>query len=154
MREHVDTGTAAVQRSVSEAADGVGSALDSLADQLQQVTGRLDSLSSRLDAVEDSVGSRIGGLSGVLEQGLDKLDGSLASRPDADVLAAVVRRANEESEMRHAGHLDEAMATFAELIMGGSGGQLPGAPPPPRPAARRVRKATKREAENTEDGSA
>ena len=131
-------------------------ALDSLADRLQQVTGRLDSLGSRLDAVEDSVGSRIGGLSGLLEQGLDKLDGSLASRPDADVLAAVVRRANEESEMRHAGHLDEAMATFAELIMGGSGGQVHGTPPPPRSASRRVRKTTnKREAEPAaEDASA
>jgi hypothetical protein len=50
-----------------------------------------------------------------------------------------VERANEQSERRSAGQLDEAMATFAELILG-RGGQVQNPPPPPRPAARRGRK--------------
>ena len=46
-------------------------------------------------------------------------------------------QANEESERRNAGQLDEAMATFAELILGrGASVQQP--PPPPRPTQRRT----------------
>jgi hypothetical protein len=48
-----------------------------------------------------------------------------------------VEQANAESERRNAGQLDEAMATFAELILGRgpSSHQMP--PPPPRPTQRR-----------------
>jgi hypothetical protein len=52
-----------------------------------------------------------------------------------------VALAHQESERRNAGQLDEAMATFAELILG-RGGQVQAPPPPPRPAARRSRKVT------------
>ena len=53
-------------------------------------------------------------------------------------MSALVAKANEESERRSAGQLDEAMATFAELIMGrGAQYQQPQPPPPPRPAHRR-----------------
>lgn len=111
--------------------------LESLTDGLVKVTGLLDTLSARLDALEQGVGGRI---SSVTER-LGVLDGALANRPDSDSLADLVRQANEESEVRHAGQLDEAMATFAEIIMGGAPTPLvTSPPPPPRPAPRRVRK--------------
>jgi hypothetical protein len=105
--------------------------LETLAGTLGVITSWMDTLSSRLDAVEESVGGRIGAL-----------DSAVSQRPDADSLVDLVRQANEESEVRHAGQLDEAMATFAEIIMGGTPAPLAATPPPPpRPAQRRVRKA-------------
>ena len=48
----------------------------------------------------------------------------------------LVAKANEESERRSAGQLDEAMATFAELILGrGAQYQQQPAPPPAAPGA-------------------
>jgi hypothetical protein len=60
-------------------------------------------------------------------------------RPDTAAVGKLVALAHQESERRNAGQLDEAMATFAELILG-RGGQVQAPPPPPRPAARRSRK--------------
>ncbi|HEY0637153.1 MAG TPA: hypothetical protein VGD67_05865 [Pseudonocardiaceae bacterium] len=113
--------------------------LDSLATRLEQLAGRLDEVAGRLDTVEDGVATRIGTLAGAVEERLDRIDGTLSNRPDADRLIALVRDANEESEQRNAGQLDEAMATFAELILGGGPAQA-APPPPPRPAQRRTRK--------------
>ncbi|MGH3931227.1 MAG: hypothetical protein ACRDTF_14765, partial [Pseudonocardiaceae bacterium] len=110
--------------------------LEALAGTLQAVTAGMDTLSGRLDGLEKAVDGRI---STVTER-LGALDGALADRPNADSVADLVRQANEESEVRNAGQLDEAMATFAELIMGGTPAQLISTPPPPpRPAQRRVR---------------
>lgn len=106
--------------------------LEALDRRLEQLSERLDAVTSRLDAVEHGVGER----------------------PDADALTALVRRANEESELRHAGQLDEAMATFAELILGGAPAQQQVAPPPPRPAQRRARKGSSKSRESeTESGT-
>ena len=113
--------------------------LDSLTERLEQLASRLDQVAGRLDAVEDGFTGKINGLAGAVEQRLDRIDGSLSNRPDVDRLVTLVRSANEESEQRHAGQLDEAMATFAELILGGGPATAP--PPPPRPAQRRTRKA-------------
>ncbi|MGH3548611.1 MAG: hypothetical protein ACRDQU_10985, partial [Pseudonocardiaceae bacterium] len=110
---------------------------ESLAGALEAVTHRLDVLSTRLDALEEGVSGRI---SSVTER-LGVLDGALAHRPDADSLSGLVRQANQESETRYTAQLDEAMATFAEIIMGG-GAPAPmpvTTPAPPRPAQRRVR---------------
>ena len=112
--------------------------LDALADRLERLAGRLDEVAGRLDTVETNVDSRLGGIAGAVEERLDRLDGTLAHRPDVDSLVSLVRKANVESEQRHAGQLDEAMATFAELILGGGPASAP--PPPPRPAQRRPRK--------------
>lgn len=176
MHEHID----GVQRSVTEAADKLGtglgetreslsgaldaqtSALDpharleALAGTLASATSWMDDLSTRLDGLEKDLDGRV---STVTER-IGALAGALAKRPDADSLADLVRQANEESEVRHAGQLDEAMATFAELIMGGTPAQLTTTPPPPpRPAQRRVRKpaAKTRESEqspNSEEAAA
>lgn len=113
--------------------------LDTLTARLEQLAGRLDEVAGRLDAVESGFSGRLDGLSGTVSERLDRIDGSLSNRPDVERLVTVVRSANEESELRHAGQLDEAMATFAELILGG--GPAPATPPPPpRPAQRRTRK--------------
>jgi chromosome segregation ATPase len=103
------------------------SAQESLSSALEPVTQRLDVLSS----------------------GLAAMDGALAHRPDVDSLFGLVQRANEESELRYTAQLDEVMATFAEIIMGGGGpaSLLPTPPPPPRPAQRRVRSRQTKPAE-------
>ncbi|MGI5125764.1 PA containing protein [Pseudonocardia sp. CA-107938] len=95
---------------------------------LNSITAKLETLAGRLDAIEQDLEKRLG-----------SIDSSLEARPDTPSIKSLVARANEESERRTAGQLDEAMATFAELILGrGPGVQQP--PPPPRPAARRSRK--------------
>ena len=113
--------------------------LDTLTARLEQLASRLDEVAGRLDTVEDGFTGKITGLSGLVAERLDQIDGTLANRPDADRLVSLVRGANEESEQRNAGQLDEAMATFAELILGGGPGPA-APPPPPRPAQRRPRK--------------
>jgi chromosome segregation ATPase len=126
---------------------------ESLAGALESLTQRLDVLTSRLDAIDEGVRGWIGSVT----ERLRALDGALAHRPDVDSLLGLVRRANEESEMRYTAQLDEAMATFAEIIMGGGAPvPLPSTPPPPpRPAQRRGRaRAAKPAAEVGEVGEA
>lgn len=121
---------------------------ESLAGAVESLSQRLDALSNRLNSIEEGVASRI---SSVAER-LGALDGALAHRPDGDSLIGLIRRANEESELRYTAQLDEAMATFAEIIMGGTGpAALPATPPPPpRPAQRRTRRQTKPAEENAD----
>ncbi|MGP4015526.1 hypothetical protein [Saccharopolyspora sp. 5N708] len=144
--------------------------LDKLAERLEQLTNRLDQVSGHLTKVEDNVNTRIdtvehgvstrlntvedgvktglGELGSTLSKNLSQLSGSLSSRPDSDALGALVREANEESERRHAGQLDEAMATFAELILGGS---APSAPPPPTTLPRQQRRGRSKSAKRDTD---
>ena len=141
-----------VDKGMNERLDGVqqdaGKTAESLSAALESVTQRLDALSARLDSVDEGVGGRI---SSVTER-LGKLDGALAYRPDADSMAGLVRQANEESEVRYTAQLDEAMATFAEIIMGGTPTPLNTAPPPPpRPAQRRVRNGAAKTARSKDD---
>jgi hypothetical protein len=114
--------------------------LDGLATRLEALAAQLDGLTARLDLLEEGFGGRLGVLGGSLEERIGKLEGVLSDRPDANSLRTLVERANEQSERRSAGQLDEAMATFAELILGRSS-SVQGPPPLPRPAARRGRKA-------------
>jgi uncharacterized phage infection (PIP) family protein YhgE len=115
--------------------------LEALAQRLAQATSRLDEMAGRLDTVENGVTSRINQLAGSVDQGLQRVNRTVEQRPDVDSLASLVRDANQESERRHAGQLDEAMATFAELILGG-GAPAAAQPPPalPRPQRRTTRK--------------
>ena len=115
--------------------------LDGLAQRLESLSTRLETVSERLNALEEGVSGRLGSLGGEIDLKLEKLDAALVQRPDSTSLRTLVEQANEESERRNAGQLDEAMATFAELILGrGPAAQSP--PPPPRPAQRRARKIT------------
>lgn len=109
-------------------------------DQIDAVARRLEALAGRLDGLEEGVSGRLASLDGALGERLGQIDSTLGQRPDADSLRGLVERANAESERRNAGQLDEAMATFAELILG-RGSQVSSPPPPPRPAQRRARKA-------------
>lgn len=104
---------------------------------LDGLARRLDALAARLDALEEGVGGRLGTLRGSLEETFGRLDAALVQRPDTASLDALVTRANEESERRNAGQLDEAMATFAELILG-RGSTVASPVPSPRPAHRRL----------------
>ncbi|MEV6606743.1 hypothetical protein [Kutzneria sp. NPDC051319] len=112
--------------------------LDALARRLEQVSSRLDEIDTRVDAVGTATGERIGDLAGTVNSGLQDVHGTLSARPDADRLVSLVRGANEESERRNASQLDEAMATFAELILGGGS---PTPPPPPTALPRPQRRA-------------
>ena len=100
---------------------------------------RLEALAARLEALEEGMAGRLGTLGGTLDERLGKLDAARVERPDSTTLRSLVERANSESERRNAGQLDEAMATFAELILGRgpSTHQMP--PPPPRQTPRRSR---------------
>jgi hypothetical protein len=124
---------------------------ESLASAVGSLTQRLEALSNRLNTIEQGV---VGSISSVTER-LGALDGALAHRPDVDSLFGLMRRANEESELRYTAQLDEAMATFAEIIMGGTGQVgLPAAPPPPpRPAQRRTRARQAKPAEEAGDAA-
>ena len=112
--------------------------LDALARRLEQVSSRLDEIDTRVDAVGTATGERIVDLAGTVNSGLQDVHGTLSARPDADRLVSLVRGANEESERRNASQLDEAMATFAELILGGG---APTPPPPPTALPRPQRRA-------------
>jgi tetrahydromethanopterin S-methyltransferase subunit G len=111
--------------------------LDGLATRLGSLAERLDAVSTRLDSLEEGLSGRLGSLGGEIDQKLGKLDAALVARPDAHSVRTLVEQANEESERRNAGQLDEAMATFAELILG-RGAAVQSPPPPPRPAQRRT----------------
>lgn len=120
--------------------------LETLAKRLEHVTGRLDELTTRLDTVEDGFSAKIGELGGAIEQSLSKVEGSLSERPNSDSVASLVQKSNEESVRKIGGHLDEAMATFAELMMGGGG-------PPPRPPATLPRQTRRRNSKSVKSGS-
>lgn len=166
LRESLDGSRDAVQRSLAEAGDGVRGLLGETwtelhgklaelgarpavdpSDRLDTLTGRLEALAARIDAVEDGVLSRIAGLASAVDQGVATLADALGTRPDRGAVEAVIQAANQESERRSAGQLDEAMATFAELILGrgayaATPPMSPALPPPmaqPRPTQRRSR---------------
>jgi chromosome segregation ATPase len=138
----LDEAREALHTALEETRDQVDATdrLEALAQRLEQVTSRLDTMTNRLDAVEDDFTARIGELSGVVQQGLVKVEGSVSARPDAEALTSLVRKSNQESELRIGGQLDEAMATFAELILGGGS---PTPPPPPTALPRPQRRTRK-----------
>lgn len=142
MNGKLDEAREALHAALDETRDQVDATdrLEALAQRLEQVTSRLDTMTTRLDSVEDDFAARLGELSGVVEQGIAKVEGSLSTRPDTESLAGLVRKSNQESEQRIGGQLDEAMATFAELILGGGS---PTPPPPPTALPRPQRRTRK-----------
>ncbi|HEX5406675.1 MAG TPA: hypothetical protein VFX16_30750 [Pseudonocardiaceae bacterium] len=141
---HIDAARDDLTGRVDNSVEQARSSLDptdrllALTDRLEQVTSRLDAMAARIDAVESGIGGRLGELATSVEQGLSQVKGTVSARPDTESLASLVRSANEDSERRNAGQLDEAMATFAELILGGGG---PTPPPPPMALPRQQRRA-------------
>ncbi|MBB4686284.1 PA containing protein [Amycolatopsis jiangsuensis] len=146
LRSRVDELDRATKERIAGAADSLKTAvtetgemvdpaerLEKLGGRLDTVTDRLDDLATRLDKVEDGVTGRLGDLDGSLRTGLSKVEGTLAQQPDTDSVDSLVRRSNDESVRRIGGQLDEAMATFAELMLGGGPAVQQIAPPPPAP---------------------
>lgn len=129
--ERVDAGAESVRSSVSDSAERIDPSdrLEGVTTKLESVTGKVDELAGRLNKVEEGVTSQLGDLNGSVRSGLSKVDDTLGRQPDSDELSSVVRQSNEDSERRIGGQLDEAMATFAELMLGGGGGGA-GAPAP------------------------
>ncbi|GAA1079776.1 PA containing protein [Pseudonocardia alni] len=131
--------------SLSEAVDGrfdaLGESVDGRLDKLTgDVDGRLDKLTGEVDTRLEKLAGDVDKLSTGVDDRLAGLDTVLRDRPDTGSVSDLVTKANAESERRNASQLDEAMATFAELIMGRGGQYAQQAPPPPpRPAQRRGR---------------
>jgi chromosome segregation ATPase len=134
-KERIGAGTEALKTALTETGEMIDSSdrLENLGNRLETVTQRLDDLGNRLDKVEDGFVSQLGDLDGALKSGLSKVEGTLAKQPDADSVDSLVRRSNDESVRRIGGQLDEAMATFAELMLGGGPAVQQISPPPPAP---------------------
>lgn len=141
-RERIESTSQSLRTALEETGEMVDSSerLDGMSGKLETITNRLDDLSSRIDKVEDGVAAQFGDLGGSVKSGFSRVEGTLASRPDSDHVSSLVRQHNEESERRIGGQLDEAMATFAELMLGG-GPAVPqiSAPPPSPRQPRRTR---------------
>ncbi|HVV14146.1 PA containing protein [Amycolatopsis sp.] len=134
-RERIDSTSQAVRTTLEETGEMLDDSerLDTLSNRLEQITNRLDDLGSRIDKVEDGVTAQFGDLGGSVKSGFNRVEGTLSSRPDSDEVSSLVRKHNEDSERRIGGQLDEAMATFAELMLGGGPAVPQIAPPPPAP---------------------
>ncbi|MEU7784330.1 MULTISPECIES: PA containing protein [unclassified Amycolatopsis] len=133
--ERIDANTEALKVALTETGEMIDASdrLENLGNRLETVTTRLDDLAGRLDKVEDGFLSGIGDLDGALKAGLSKVEGTLSKQPDTDSVDTLVRKSNDESVRRIGGQLDEAMATFAELMLGGGPAVQQIAPPPPAP---------------------
>lgn len=157
VRHQLDVGRDEVRKSIDESHDGVRAQLDQTAANLRGhlettgtgLHGKLAELGERpaVDPTDhlNSLAARLDDLAGRLEEvtrRLDTVDSTLGNRPDTASLTDLVTRANHESERRSAGQLDEAMATFAEIILGrGPGSHAAQMPmPTPRPAQRRPKR--------------
>lgn len=134
-KERIGANTEALKTALTETGEMIDASerLEGLGNRLETVTTRLDHLASRLDKVEDEFTGRIGDLDSALKSGLSKVEGTLNKQPDADSVDSMVRKSNDESVRRIGGQLDEAMATFAELMLGGGPAVQQIAPPPPAP---------------------
>jgi hypothetical protein len=134
-KERIGANTEALKTALTETGEMIDASdrLENLGNRLETVTTRLDELAGRLDKVEDGFLSGIGDLDGALKAGLSKVEGTLSKQPDTDSVDTLVRKSNDESVRRIGGQLDEAMATFAELMLGGGPAVQQISPPPPAP---------------------
>jgi chromosome segregation ATPase len=94
--------------------------LDDLAARLEALTQRLETVTTRLDVIEDNVKAEVTTLSGVVEQGIEKIEGSVVARPDREEINNALRVNHSESEHRITSQLDEALAALAEIMLGRS----------------------------------
>jgi tetrahydromethanopterin S-methyltransferase subunit G len=153
VREQLD----ATARSMDESAEGVRNLLgdtgvglhrrlEDLAgrpavdptEPLASITQRLEALAARVETLDEGMSGRLGGLGGSLEDRLGKLEAVVGARPDAAAVTALVEGAHSASEQRNASQLDDALSTFAEIILGRGSSSVQQTPPPPRPTQRRT----------------
>jgi len=81
--------------------------------RIEQIAERLEAANVRVKAVEDTIHAGVGSLSGAIENGVDKIDRSVDSRPDRNEFARVLRDSQHDSERRITQQLDGALADFA-----------------------------------------
>lgn len=93
--------------------------LDAMAARIEQIAERLEAANVRVKAVEDTIHAGVGSLSGAIDNGVDKIDRSVDSRPDRNEFARVLRDSQHDSERRITQQLDGALADFAEVMLGG-----------------------------------
>jgi archaellum component FlaC len=93
--------------------------LEAIAGRVEQITERLEAVNVRVKAVEDTIHGGVGSLSGALENGGQKIDRTLESRPDRNEFARVLRDSTHDSARRITQQLDGALADFAEVMLGG-----------------------------------
>lgn len=161
-RERIDANGQALRTALEETGEMVDSSqrLDGLSTRLDQITSGLEDLTGRIDKVENTVTAHFGDLGGTVKSAFSRVEDTLSAQPDTDSVSSVVRKHNEESERRIGGQLDEAMATFAELMLGG-GPAVPqiSAPAPAQRQPRRARNgrspkpADAKKAEGSEESS-
>jgi len=118
----------------SERLDGMGS-------RIEQIAERLEAANVRVKAVEDTIHAGVGSLSAAIENGVDKIDRSVDSRPDRNEFARVLRDSQHDSERRITQQLDGALADFAEVMLGGQANPKGSGARPV--VARRARKVTR-----------
>ncbi|NKQ57975.1 PA containing protein [Amycolatopsis sp. K13G38] len=134
-RERIEATGQSLRTALEETGEMIDASerLDSMTGKLETITSRLDELAGRIDKVEDGVTAQFGDLGGTVKTGFSRVEGTLSGQPDTDSVSSLVRKHNEESERRIGGQLDEAMATFAELMLGGGPAVPQIAAPPPAP---------------------
>jgi hypothetical protein len=165
--ESQDGAIAALSRTVESIVDKLVAPFAELGGRLDGMAGRFEGVAGRMDGLEDRIAGlhkRIDDLDHHLDRQDTKVDGLPAAvhgpvreqlgttetglRSQLDVLSTRLDALEEgvggriSSVTEHLGALlDEAMATFAEIIMGGGAPAAgpPTPPPSPRPAQRRAR---------------
>lgn len=147
-KQQITSTTESLREEVREAAQLLDSSdrIESISDKLGQLDSRIDETTKWLSKVEEGIASRVGDLDGMIKARLSTVEGVITKRPDTDSLNSLVRKSNEESERRIGGQLDEAMATFAELMLGGGPPQqqIIQTTPPPRQPRRATRNGNTR----------
>jgi chromosome segregation ATPase len=145
LKEQLAASTETLRKSVDDAAQAIDPTerLDAITAKLDALATAVEQLGKRLDAVEENVTTRFGDLDGIVKAKFASVENAVKERPDTESLDDLVRRRNEESERHIGAQLDEAMATFAELMLGGPPQtSMMQAPPPRQP--RRTRQANAR----------
>jgi chromosome segregation ATPase len=93
--------------------------LDAVSARIEQIAERLEAANVRVKAVEDTIHAGVGSLAGAIDNGVDKIDRNVDSRPDRNEFARVLRDSQHDSERRITQQLDGALADFAEVMLGG-----------------------------------
>lgn len=92
-------------------------------DPTESLTGladRLEKIAGRMDAVEEGFRTGLTGLSGTVDRGVEKLTEAVSERPDREEVTRTLRDSQAESERRVTRQLDNALAAFAEIMLGRS----------------------------------
>jgi chromosome segregation ATPase len=146
------------ERLRAEADRVAGAVVEQVAGARSEITGELSELTSatraldeRLAALRGEMSERFDAAQAAVHDGVERMCGEVASRPDAEALTGRLREFADEITRHHREALDEAMATFAELAV------TPAPVPPARTAPDHTRwspprrRVTARRVPSTED---